>query len=401
MSRRTTIAVASAASALVLLLFITLGYLWTQRASLTAELAVTAATLTETKDHLAQTEGTLDETKDVLRSTETTLATTQATLDVTHADLVESRTHLNEKITALAEATNNLVTERERANALQTEVNAARGDIRTLEAGKVELEHAQSVLTQEHEHLQSLHAGQTQDLQNLRQEHSRLRSVNGTIAEANGRVQWLQGEIARLERLRQPLILRDGVNTHRSGFYCSGSMEPKVTCLDEATYLHNYKASDIGVGAIISFEGRVCYSSAPVGARWSHRVMDIRVSGNGTYYFWTKGDANRSGDCWVPHTAVDSYMIAIHKNVRPENARLRDGMNGAKARLDAADTVYVAHREAHGCYDPDAVCYFSSRTAYNKAVRLRGAWEAAWDYYQCWRRNVEDSEYPGHIPYTC
>ena len=94
----------------------------------------------------------------------------------------------------------------------------------------------------------------------LSQTNSRLTTVRadldeimdtyGNIDLLNEEVASLETEIAELEAEREPLILE----THRSGFACTGSMEPKLTCLDEATWLGNFHPSDIVVGTTISFK---------------------------------------------------------------------------------------------------------------------------------------------------
>ena len=138
-----------------------------------------------------------------------------------------------------------------------------------------------------------------------------VRTETETLAN---QVSSLRSEIEQLEAEREPLI----VESYRVGFRCTGSMEPKITCLDEATWLYNFKPQDIVIGATISFTPTAACNLSSTGPV-AHRVMDIKVEA-GTYYYRPKGDANSSADgCWIPQANVDSYIIALHQNVRPEN----------------------------------------------------------------------------------
>ena len=178
-------------------------------------------------------------------------------------------------------------------------------------------------------------------------------------------------------------------------------MEPKLTCLDSATWLEDFRPQDIVVGATISFQGRACSSDFPSGVRIAHRVLDIRVV-NGVYEYWPQGDANERPDgCWVPQTAVNGYIIEIHKNTRPENAMLRDNVNAARAAYVTARDAHYDLRQANGCQRDRGTCYVDTdaQLATLNASRQRAV--QAFDHYQCWLRNARASEYPGHIPYTC
>ena len=150
----------------------------------------------------------------------------------------------------------------------------------------------------------------------------------------NSQIGRLNGEITELERRREPLI----VDSHTAGFKCTGSMEPRITCLDSATRLENFNPEDIVVGAVISFTPTAAceLDSGPV----AHRVMSIRES-SGTYLYWPKGDANADADgCWIPHTNVDSYMIELHRNTHAENSGLRNRVNTANADMNQALSNY-------------------------------------------------------------
>ena len=164
-------------------------------------------------------------------------------------------------------------------------------------------------------------------------------------------------------------------------------MEPKLTCLDTATWLNDFEPEDIVVGATISFQGSACWSDAPTHSRTAHRVMDLRVT-NGVHYYWPQGDANSGPDgCWVPESSVKGYMIEIHKDTRPANATLRNNVNAAK-------DAYVAARVRYGCSSNLRRTCYASGSAYDAIVQ-------AYNYWDCWYENALNSEYPGHIPHSC
>ena len=198
------------------------------------------------------------------------------------------------------------------------------------------------------------------ELENIAARYSLLVDESGNVdqlrAEArvlDEKVAALQAEIAELTDQRAPLI----VESSTIGFSCTGSMEPKITCLDTATWLDNFAPEDIVVGTVISFEPVAeCELDSDVVA---HRVMDIKHE-DGGYYFWPKGDANNDSDgCWIPEENVDSYIIDVQKNVEPENASLRNSVNGATARLHEAE---AAERAAWTAYDTKSIAYCGEQT---------------------------------------
>ena len=279
----------------------------------------------------------------------------------------------------------------DRNETLATELGDANAQVATLSTEKLNLETLFGDLRQDHVELQSSY-------QDLDAEHTALTEAAGTVETLEEEAGALRTEIAELEERRKPLIL---ISEETGWFACTGSMEPKLTCLDSATWLEDFRPQDIVVGATISFQGRACSSDYPRGIRIAHRVLDIRVV-NGVYEYWPQGDANERPDgCWVPHTAVNGYIIQIHKNTRPENAVLRDGVNAARADYLAARDDYYDLRQSHGCQRDRGTCYVDTDAALNALIAARQRAVQAHDYYECWYRNARDSEYPGHIPYSC
>ena len=203
-----------------------------------------------------------------------------------------------------------------------------------------------------------------------------------------GEIEALRSSIRELEEQRLPLL----VQSQSLGFRCTGSMEPKITCLDSATWLRNFNPEDIAIGAVI------IYTPPPEcelgsGVAVSHRVMDIREV-EGTYYYWPKGDANADADgCWIPDTNVYGYIIELHKDTNPGNSNLRDRVNAARAERDETLASYNAAGEAYSRrYDeycgsnPDACSLDPARVAeldrlYNEYIRLFDIHQAA---YEAW-----------------
>ena len=153
------------------------------------------------------------------------------------------------------------------------------------------------------------------------------------------------------------------------------------------------------MGTTISFNPD-CWEDEP-NDRWTaHRVMDIKVE-NGVHYYWPKGDSNPEDDgCWVPEQHIRAYIIEIHRDVRPENAELRELVNAAKTVYNEARATYYELRDRH-CPDRDATCTAPTFAIYHRLVALGDALDAAWDHYDCWAQVARDSEYPGHIPRRC
>ncbi len=158
-------------------------------------------------------------------------------------------------------------------------------------------------------------------------------SLEAEKARLTSEVARLTNEIADLNTKRRPLILR----TETQGFACTGSMEPKITCLDTATALLNPSQDEIEIGATIAFSANSCWPDDG-DYHLAHRVIDIEIR-DGQNHYLTKGDAEPEPDCWVPHLAVDGYIIAIHKNSAPHNAGMRDTVNSARADYEAAIEV--------------------------------------------------------------
>ena len=373
---------------------------------------------------------------------------TIARLDAEKDDLVTAKATLETSLTA-AQTTNETLTGDLAAaivlqDKLRTELGEANAHVHGLSEENRTLTHDKSVLAGRYSNLEQEHDQLSTKFTTLDQEYAKWRLVNGTVADLESKAGTLRTEIARLEERRRPLILgREEI----AGGKCTGSMEPKLTCLDTATWLTDYRPEDIVVGAIISYQSRACRGDAASDGYVGHRVLDIRVIG-GIYYYWPQGDANSGPDgCWVPHTAVDGYIIEVHKNTRPQNARLRNNVNAArvayeaarnalpaaenavgatKISLKAAENAYYRARDEYNSYLSTSISICSNiflcqtyLVYVNQARERRDQALADWDraldrfsravahyeqafaryegaraYYDCWYSNAEDSEYP-------
>ncbi|MSQ22319.1 MAG: hypothetical protein EXR53_03295 [Dehalococcoidia bacterium] len=229
------------------------------------------------------------------------------------------------------------------------------------------------------------------DYGTLQGEYTTLSSAVGTLegvkSQVSGlqqQVQSLNGDMARLQAARAPLI----VESYRVGFKCTGSMEPKITCLDEATWLSNFRPQEVKVGTVISFTptAECKLSSASV----AHRVTAINLEA-GTIYYRPKGDANSSDDgCWIPSSSVNGYIITLYKNTKLENAHIRDRINALKWALDFAlagseqsSQIYKQYVSLH-C--PGNVCpsqyYGTAVSLYEDVQQKYSQYTSAYDTYR-------------------
>ena len=230
--------------------------------------------------------------------------------------------------------------------------------------------------------------GQNQSLATLNETY---RNKSGTVNQLNTKLDSLRAEIRRLENQRKPLL----VESFTTGFKCTGSMEPKITCLDSATMLRNFRPQDISVGTSISF--RPTAACELTGGRVLHRVMKVKVE-RGIYYYWPKGD-NNSGpdDCWIPESNVNGYIIELHKNTDSQNAELRNAVNAAYADMKRKRNIYYARRSAYGCPDPNRVCTVSPGK-FRELSRLRADYLDAVAYHRCWSNAARTALYSNFGP---
>ena len=306
-----------------LLAFVALaGYLYSELDQRSTDLAATRATLADTRVVLQETDQSL--AAQVAQNVDLRQANVglQGAIGEWQVAFADKESELSTANAELAQTESELSTANAELAQTESELSTANTELAQTESELADSRRSLDALDSQHRTLQ----GQYDSLQDT---EAALRRDYNTLEDLYGDVEALREEIVELEAKRRPLIL--AVDT--DSFACTGSMEPKITCLDEATWLENPKPEEIVVGSVISFYPD-CWTEEVVedAAGTAHRVMDIKVE-NGVYSYWPKGDANEEPDgCWVPFDHVQGYIIEIHKDVRPENAVLRDFVNDASAK---------------------------------------------------------------------
>ncbi len=243
-----------------------------------------------------------------LEQRETTLASTIDTLINTQTDLRNNQVTLTNVETKLSDTERKLSDTERKLSDTQRKL-----DVETLQVNDTE-----EALRTNKDKLDAV----TVDLRNNQGELALLKLRISLIGD-------LEQQIKDLETKRLVLIPK----TRKASFSCTGSMEPKITCMDTAVYLTNFKPEDIVLGSIVSYTNK--YASPPNAAiacifregrcererplpdcpedRISHRVINIKTE-NGKYFYRTKGDSNSEDDgCWIPSDYVNGYMISLTK----------------------------------------------------------------------------------------
>ena len=285
----------------------------------------------------------------------------------------------------------------------------------TLASENASLKSDLQAATAENTQLVTKLGSEAEDLLRLRGQYGALLDTVGSLEAAEAAVatletqrdalrsdiQELRSDIQELRAERAPLVLQSDV----SSFLCTGSMEPTLTCLDTITMLEDFAPADIVIGAIISFAPvEACGSDA---AKVAHRVLDIKVVG-GVHYYWPKGDANDAPDeCWIPEGNVNGYVIAVQKNVQPENSALRGFVNDSTEDLKSAIADMAASLKKHNdAYDRWCSHVASGETCYlphSQVTELNILWghylreferyDDVYDSWQCWQGSAASARY--------
>ncbi len=283
--------------------------------ALESELTAAKTTNDAVAADLARTSAEKDQALAQVDTLRIAKANLEANLTSINEEQGQSLTELETLKSANAALESDLATANEAKEAAQIELETVEAANATLEADLAVANTTNKTLT-----------AQTADLANSIAE----------LESAAGRIEDLQAEISRLEDIREPLI----PSTQRTQFVCTGSMEPAITCLDEATHLHNFQPEDIVVGAVISFRPKEECELKDHSGVVVHRVEDIKVE-DGEHFYWTKGDNNKAPDnCWIPQGNVVSYITELHKDARPEKADLRNLVNKSQELLAGAQERY-------------------------------------------------------------
>ena len=317
------------------------------------EIETVEAKLQETDQILQEKEATLTDTKKVLSQTETKQSLTQEALTITQNNLEVTKRELITTLGGLLSTQNELTSNQAKLASTEAVLTVAKDNLATTQN---ELTFTETELANTKGELSST----TNKLISLEREM-------GTIRDLQSRKQELENNIGELEKTRQALIPK----TQNVSFSCTGSMNPKITCMDTAVYLANPMPGDIVIGAVISFNnpetGLTRYSigggsqteslyGCGVTGRISHRVVDIKVEA-GQYYYRTKGDNNDADDgCWLPFNALNGYLIELKKGSDPvmesllsqiwkEDAEIKRLKTGMVSRQTTYDSLLAAYRE--------------------------------------------------------
>ena len=342
----------------------------TQLGSAAAEITGLRSELKVTKERLtAKTTENETLTADLQATTERLTAkaaeseTLTADLEAT-TERLTAKTAENETLTAdLATTTEHLTTKTAENATLTADLATTTEQLTTKTAQLSDKTSEHQALTARYETLTTRHEALIEEAGELEEAKDQRDALVLRVDSLTLRAGNLQQEIAELERRREPLI----VDSYTRGFKCTGSMEPKITCLDTATWLTDFYPEDIVIGAVISFTPTAAceLGSGPV----AHRVMSVRRGASGDYYYWPKGDANSQDDgCWIPHTNVNGYMIELLLNTNLENSGLRNRVNTAKAAWDEARQNYEQKRLEY-CGSVTGACTLSG-ARYNEVIRL-------------------------------
>ena len=355
-----------------------------------SDLELTRVNLVEEQTRNSTLQGKNAELESSLDQSRVRIEQMEASVESTSGDLVESRADNDTLVKAHADLLENfnqlqaeLALEEERHRETGSLLSGTRADIKALSGELTAARTENGTLMGDLETANAEKETLRVDLARVRHELNRLSNAVGGLERVKEERDELNEEIERLKEMRQPLLL----DAETSGFACTGSMEPKITCLDSAEFLNNFKPEDIVVGTIISFtEPPECNPSGD-DSYISHRVIEVKVE-NGKYYFKTKGDANEHADeCWIPEDLVDSYMIGLEKNTHPENESLRSKVNNAKdAMLEAEAIYYDTHLKY--CRVPVGNPCPASDSQFQELMRLYDIWGTRIDDYNCWLENA-------------
>ena len=282
---------------------------------------------------------------------------------------------------------------------LTTDLEVARTNNENLLTTNAGLHSDLSDARTENDSLQTRNQELSGDLDTARSEFRTLQSAVGTVEELQSTADGVRGEIIELEEKLRPLILSWDSRT-TGGFYCTGSMEPTLGCLDSVTWINEFDPSVIVEGTIISFNPNCWETHADKDDRGTaHRVVDIMFE-NEVYHFWPRGDGNEEDDgCWIPHGNVEKYAVEFFPNTRPENAELRLAVLAARDAYRDIRDYYNQIFTLYCGFSPyeDRTCYLSG-SQYVETTDLWRTRNAAWNTYNCWLDVARASERPGHMP---
>ncbi len=348
-------------------------------------LAATANTLAAERNGLEATVDALEGERDGLEATVESLESERDGLQATVESLEGDRDGLEATVESLG-----------------GERDGLEATVESLQSERDELQASHSALSDENSGVKAALRDLEADKLRLETQVEEFKLAYESVAKLEERAEGLRAVIAGLEEERTALQV-----TSSDMFpTCTGSMEPKITCLDTAAVLQNFRPEDIALDTVIAYypPGQ---EEAGDGSPVFHRVTDIKIEDE-VSYFWPKGDALDEPDgVWIPEGNVLGYLIEIRQGTRPENSALRERVNGARELYVSARDKMLATRDIYDdtavrhCGSVEAVssCSFSQeglaeiRTAY---VGFSGAWDeyvnAVCSYDEAYYHGLHESQ---------
>ncbi|MDO8637336.1 MAG: hypothetical protein Q7R34_14090 [Dehalococcoidia bacterium] len=282
----------------------------------TVSLNTTKKELTTAVETITTTKGKLDSTEDRLNSTVRDLGITKGDLTAAVETITTTKAKLDSTAKELGITKEELTATKSELKGVKDELGSTKRDLvataASLSTTIVELGITKDKLQSTAKELVStkeVYQSVVKELETIKRDMVTLNQKITLIGNLETRINTLNSEIKALEVKRIALV----PEIVKSVFYCTGSMDPKITCMDTAEYLTNFKPEDVTVGAVIGMRNPGTYGCGLSGYRVTHRVMAIKIEG-GEYFYRTKGDNNSEDDgCWIPSKAVDGYMISLTK----------------------------------------------------------------------------------------
>ena len=334
------------------------------------------AQIRQLKENSANTKVQVDTLQQQLTDVKQQVDKTTGQNNALHAQLDDTKTELTELQREYTAAQRTV-------QDLQTQLGQVRSSL-TVSGGTVrQLEQRVSSLQTSLEQEQARSASRQTS---LKQEQARSASLQTKYDTLNGQHEELLEAVDSLESLQTDITeaqeelegLRASTVVTRGGFACTGSMEPKITCLDEATWWNTgFNDDDIHIGSVVSVRNEECWPEQD--ANVAHRVID-KVTREGVVSYRLQGD-NASGfdDCWHSLANIHQVAVEIYTDQHPLNAPLRDKVNAAQAAYEQLRARYCRYNSGTGSFGCSPEGFEETLAAY-------------WQDY-CWTEAARQSRY--------
>ena len=283
------------------------------------------------------------------------------------------------------------------------ELAAVQNRLRLVSANLTEANARNDTLT---ENLKTLQGQLSQTQQTLMTATTDLASTRLRLDTSVSQADQLRTQLAQSQAQAQILQISNATLTARvrgleaqqaqyyvSSFACTGSMEPYITCADDAVFKSVIVPSNIQVGTVISF-------AIPPTCRFgdslirAHRVLGIML-GNGGFQYQTKGDNLPSPDpCLIPFNYVKGVLALLRKNTHPESVIDTSEYKLAQSKLNTlsvqSDLALQRYNGADALYNGTytqlcgkvvGTCYLPT-TSYDMLKSLQNNVDSLWSTYK-------------------